>query len=263
MSQVNKKNKFEIISTNETFRGKSHGEWFKSYMSWVMGESPDVYSRDNVFYMRGSARGELYSGTAGKPINSATSLTDKNVILDKTGAYGYTISMDTAVMFSPLFSYFANNLGYKGKDLASLDEIHNAAVSEMDNSPVMFVNIYHESNPNQKLDLFEKGKDLKSQMVESPAFDLLIPENSLLADKFDVPLIRGQVYYNLIIIGVFLIIRFTTPGKYQIDFGGIGDNSYSTRSVYDLEVKDETFTRLTDISKDVPKLPPPKSPYFF
>ena len=262
MSQVNKKDKIEIISPRETFRGKSHGEWFKSYMNWVMGESPDVYSRDNVFYMRGSARGQLYSGTGDTPIHSATSLSDESVILKKTGAYGYTISKDTAVMFSPLFSYFANNLGYKGRDLASLDEIHNAAVSEMDNSPVMFVNIYDESGSKQKLELFEKGKDLKSHMVESPAFDLLIPENSLLADKFDVPLTRGQVYYNVIIIGVFLIIRFTTPGKYQIDFGGIGDNSYSTRSVYDIEVKDETFTRLIDISKDVPKLAS-KSPYFF
>jgi hypothetical protein len=254
LSRRDNKNKVEIISTNETFRGKSYGEWIKSYMHWVMGESPDVYSRDNILYLRGSARGQIYRGSTDVPINSATSLNDPSVILMKTGPYGYTISKDTAVMFSPLFSFFASNLGYKGKDLGSIDDVHNAAASEMDNSPVMFVNIYDESDRMQKLELFEGENDLKSHMVESPAFDLFVPENSLLADKFDVPLTRGQEYYNVIVIGAFLILRFTTPGKYQIDFGGVGDNSYSTRSVYDIEVKGENFSRLTDVSKIVKKL---------
>jgi hypothetical protein len=258
LSRGDKKNRVEIISTDETFRGKSYGEWIKSYMHWLMGESPDVYSQDNIFYMRGSARGQLYRSSTDIPINSATSLDDPSIILMKTGPYGYTISKDTAVMFSPLFSFFASNLGYKGKELLSLDDVHNAAVSEMDNSPVMFANIYDESDRMQKLQLFEQGKDLKSHMVESPAFDLFVPEDSLLADKFDVPLTRGQEYYNVIVIGSFLILRFTTAGKYQIDFGGIGDNSYSTRSIYDIEVKDENFTRLIDISPKVPKLPTKK-----
>ena len=75
-------------------------------MNWVMGESPDVYSRDNILYIRGSARGQIYRGSTDAPINSATSLTDPSVILKKTGPFGYTISKDTAVMFSPLFSFF-------------------------------------------------------------------------------------------------------------------------------------------------------------
>ena len=82
------------------------------------------------------------------------------MILDKTGAYGYTITKDTAVMFAPLFSFYSSNIRYKGRIIESDSEIHNASIFEMNNSSVMFANIYDISNNSpSKEDLLSKSFD--------------------------------------------------------------------------------------------------------
>lgn len=175
-------------------------------------------------------RGQEYRGSTDRPIGSRASVRDNKVILDKTGAYGYTITKDTAVMFAPLFSFYASNIRYKGRIIESDSEIHNASIFEMNNSSVMFANIYDISNNSpSKEDLLSKSFDnntnLRDHLVESPIFNLYIPEDSLLADKFDVPLERGKEYTKMLVYGAFLIIQFKNPGRYQIDFGGIGLNT--------------------------------------
>lgn len=247
---------FTVITPDSIFRGMSYGDWLVTYMNWVVGPAPDSFSNDNILYLRGSARGQSYRESSSKPTGSGMSLLDPNIILDKTGLYGYTITKDTAVMFSPLFSFFSVNYRYGKKVLGSVDEVHNAAILEMNNSPFMFANLFRIEQgtsqgalPNLKhLPLFNNGKDLNSHLVESPIFKLFVPSDSLLADKLDPPLELNREYDDVILYGCFIILQFNVEGKYRIDFGGIGDNSYATRSVYDIEVIGENQSRIKDES---------------
>lgn len=267
----------KVISPDETFRGLSYGEWIIPYMNWLVSDAPDVYTNDNILYLRGSVRGQSYRSSTDRPIGSRAFLRDDRVILDKTGSYGYAITMDTAVMFTPLFSFYSSNLKYKGKIIESESEIHNACVLEMNNSSIMFANLYDISNINSRenpsnkqsqgkqtrsIELFDNDKDTTSFLVESPIFNLYIPEDSLLADQFDVPLERGKEYTKTIVYGSFIIIQFTKPGKYQLDFGGIGQDSYGTRSIYDIEVLENIRPRIKDISEKM-RIGPRRSPSEF
>ena len=87
--------------------------------------------------------------------------------------------------------------------------------------------------------------DLNDFYVESPPFDLFIPEKSSYRMNVTTPMEPGL--YKSVTAGIFLIFSHWPIGKFRLAVLGTGIGLYRTKSVYDIEVS-ETESKLVDIS---------------
>ena len=87
--------------------------------------------------------------------------------------------------------------------------------------------------------------ELDEYYVETPLFPLSVSESSSIRKTIEIPLEPGP--YQGVVAGIFVIIYNLEPGKYRLAFYGRGVGRYTTRSVYDIEVK-KGKSNLQDIS---------------
>jgi hypothetical protein len=88
-------------------------------------------------------------------------------------------------------------------------------------------------------------KNLKDYYFVTPLFRFVVPDNSFLKDKADLPYYPGT--YDMMAAGIFLLIGRLPQGTYRINFGG-KSGAYHTDSVYDITICGRRRDSLKDIS---------------
>lgn len=231
--------RLDIVAPNENFGGMSYGEWAAEWTKWLHSEDPDTYDGGNVLFLRGNVD---Y-----KPIGiegDSPSYVDPKAIYNRTAQKGEAIFEGIAI-FVPIIttSFFIGDI-YEGKVLKNEQELRYYVNKDTNETRKMWAVIKRKGDKKAS----RMVKNLESYRFESPLFKLSIPKNSFLRERMEMPVKPG--YYDAITAGYFVIIRSLTASSYRIIFGGEGMGTYTTNSVYDIEVS-KRRQHLRDTSNSV------------
>lgn len=224
-----------ILNPNETLNGLGYGEYAQRLLIHGCSETPDSFSKDaGVLFLRGSLRSTYSTNTSKNvPPGCTIDLDDPSIILNRTSPFSHVISQTDAICFSPMYSCFSRGTRYGREQLESLEQIYNAARRDMRESPLIFVDITSPDGKRYTIQNLET-----EYWIETRDFTLSIPEQSALASQFDPPFVPGTEYQNTVIVGIFVVLKNLSIGRWRFDFGGYGNNNYATRSIMDVEVRD-------------------------
>ncbi|HKG87053.1 MAG TPA: hypothetical protein VKA95_01915 [Nitrososphaeraceae archaeon] len=205
--QINARGKnieFEVVSPDESWRGKTYGEWLAECWQKCLSSNPDDTSGGMLFLRASTAKGPLV-------------MTGNNVA---------TISSDTSI-FLPVIT--AEMDQYDSPDLKTEAAWRAAANKDID-----------EGDPPSKIvatiDDEAIVNDLGGFRVESPVFSLNVPNDSLLKDDLEVKEPVGT--YEAVAAGYCLIIKSLPSRKepYTIKIKAKGRGAYEQDETYDIKV---------------------------
>lgn len=195
---------FEVVSPDESWRGKTYGEWLAECWKKCLSSNPDDTSGGMLFLRASTAQGPLVM----------------------TGNKAVTISSDTSI-FLPLIT--AEMDQYDSPDLKTEAAWRTAANKDID-----------EGDPPSKIVATIDDEvivdDLGGFRVESPVFSLNVPNDSLLKDDLEVKEPVGSC--EAIAAGYCLIIKSLPPRgePYTIKIKAKGRGSYEQDETYDIKV---------------------------
>ncbi|HZL24831.1 MAG TPA: hypothetical protein VFC05_16010 [Nitrososphaeraceae archaeon] len=232
--------RLDTVLPKETFGGLSYGEWAAEWTKWLHSEDPDTYEGGNVLFLRGNVD---YRPTG--IVGESPRFVNPKAIYDRTGQKGETIFEGTAI-FIPVIttSLFIGDV-YEGKIIKNEQELRYIVNKDTDETRKMWAVIKRKADKKAS----KLVKDLKAFRFESPLFRLIIPKNSFLRERMEMPVKPG--IYDAITTGYFIMIRGLHASKYRIIFGGEGMGAYATNSVYDIYVRKKRMERLIDSSDSV------------
>jgi hypothetical protein len=215
--------KVNVVPVNENFRGLSYGQWASIWDNWLMSEDPDNTIRKDILFLRGNLD---YKPVA--PNDDFPRFSDPSTAFIKTGENTEMIFENTAVLIPVLTAQYSIGDIYDGKRLTKEHELRNAVNRDSDESSRIWATITHKTKKLRIVD------DLNTYRVESPLFQLSIPDNSKLRLGTQDAVKPG--IYDTVVGGFFLIILSLPKGSYRLEFGGNGRGNYSTNSIYDITV---------------------------
>jgi hypothetical protein len=227
----------DIVGPKENFGGLSYGEWIAEWTKWLHSEDPDTFLGGNLLYLRGNVDYKPV-GTKG----DSPRFINPKAIYDRTGEKREIISEGIAI-FVPIIttSLFIGDV-YEGTVLKNEQDLRYCVNKDTDEIRKMWAVIKKTGNKKAS----KLVKNLEAYRFESPLFKLSIPKNSALTKRMEMPVKPGV--YEAITAGYFVMIRSLPASTYRIIFGGEGMGSYTTNSVYDIEVSKRKKMQLTDES---------------
>jgi hypothetical protein len=214
----------------------SYSEWVMTWCNWLFSEEPDTYDGGDIIFLRGNLNYQPVNGLASGP-----RFIDPKGIYDRTGQNGHAIFERTAVFVPVIVGMFIGGELYEGKRLKTPEQLRYSANLEIRRSGPIWATIMKKGDATPH----EIVNNLKDYYVATPLFKLIVPENSFLKDKTDIPYSPG--IYDMVAAGIFLIISSLPPSTYRINFGG-QTGAYHTDSVYDIVIQGKRKETLEDIS---------------
>jgi hypothetical protein len=233
---------YEIVDPKEVFRGLTYGQWVGVWYNNLMSQYPDIIYREgkSMAFLRGNV--QFAYEKQEDPENP-----QNRIFSSMTNEQRIVIQDDTA-LFIPIISTMIS-LGdvYQGQTANDELSLRYAARRDTVNGGPVGAQIKKGMSALTRL----VPNELDEYYVETPLFPLSVSESSSLRKTIEDPLEPGP--YQAIVAGIFVIIYNLEPGHYRLAFYGRGVGRYTTRSVYDIDVKKGKIN-LQDISD--PKFTP-------
>jgi hypothetical protein len=225
-----------VVKPFKNFKGMSYSEWVMAWCNWLFSEDPDTYDGGDIIFLRGNLD---Y-----KPVNDSGEgprFVDPKGIYDRTGLNGQTIFEGTSLLVPVIVAMLVPGELYEGTRLRTPEQLRYSANIEIHKSGPMWATIMKKGDRRA----YKIVNNLRDYYVVTPLFRLIVPENSLLMGKSDVPYEPGS--YDMIAAGFFLLITSLLPSTYRINFGG-KSGAYHTDSVYDITIQGKRKETLRDVS---------------
>jgi hypothetical protein len=229
---------YDVVSSNENFRGLSYGNWVARWSNWLLSEQPDYQNNSDVLFLRGNIAWKPSGGEGGQPRTI-----DPKSFYNRTGELVEKIFHGTAVIIPVITAMYFIADRYAGTALENEEQIRYAARTDINEGGPMYARI---REAGQK-DWTNIVADLKEHLVETPLFKLMVSESSPLLNFLEYPMTPG--IYDAVTVGHFLILKNLAVSTYRIQFGGKGRGYYRTDSVYDIAVTDRDESR--DFVRDI------------
>jgi hypothetical protein len=224
-----------LLHPGETFHGLSYGDLFARWNNWLLSSHP-TYDGGDILFTRGNLG-----------YNS-----DPTAFLDMTNlsGNGQKISSETAIFVPIITCQFNIGDQYGGGTLQDEETVRKAVRDHIYGGGQFWATIMKRSSPSE---MYFIG-DLKGFYVESPRFQLIVPEDSVLRTSMEYPLEPGV--YDAVVGGYCVLLKELPDPHCTINFGGKGRYDYYTNSLYDIDIIDEPrdprqarqASRATDIS---------------
>ena len=148
----------------------------------------------------------------------------------------------TSILIPVIVSMFSMDDIYEGIKLKTPHQLRYTANIDIDRGGSMWATIMRKGERHA----YKIVNNIRDYRVATPLFKFIIPDNSLLMDKADVPVRPG--IYDAVTVGFFLLIKSLFPSTYRINFGGKGMGAYYTNSLYDITVQGKRRDTLKDES---------------
>lgn len=231
--------KIPVVKPTENFRGMSYSEWAKVWCNWLLSEDPDTYSGGDMLFLRGNVNFKPVGNLKDGPRHVA-----QRGIYDRTGNAGEKIFEGTSIMIAVIVSMLSIGDIYEGTKMRTPQQLWYYSNLDIDRSTSMWASIMKKEDKQP----YRIVKDIKNHRVATPLFRLIVPDDSKLMNKIDIPIKPG--HYDTVIVGFFILIKSLPPSVYRINFGGqIGE--YYTNSLYDIVVHGRRRNSLKDDSNRV------------
>jgi hypothetical protein len=232
--------RINVVRPNENFRGMSYSEWVTAWSNWLLSEDPDSYDGTDMLFLRGNVNYKSVGDSEAEPRHI-----DPRGIYDRTGQSGERIFEGTSIFIPVIVSMFSIGDIYEGTKIKTPQQLRYITNIDTDRSGSMWATIMKKGERRA----YKIVDNIKDYRVATPLFKLIVPENSFLMDKTDVPTKPG--IYDTVSVGFFLLIRSLTPSTYRINFGGNGVGGYYTNSLYDISVEGKRRDSLKDESNPI------------
>lgn len=245
-------NDYEVADPKQVFRGLTYGQWIGVWYNNLMSDKPDIVYREgkSMAFLRGNV--EFSYDQQEDPKNKVFSA--------MTNEQRITIQEDTAVLIPVISTMVVLGDDYQGQDMN--DELSLRATARRDTINGGPIGVQIKKLPNGSLSKLITVGELDDYYVETPLFPLTVSKASSIRKTIEIPIEPGP--YHAVVAGVFVIIYNLKVGKYRLGFYGRGVGTYTTRSVYDVEVKPGK-EKLRDISdpKSAGRIPDEGNPLDF
>ena len=231
-------NFYKVANPKEVFRGLTYGQWVGVWYNNLLSDKPDIVYREgkSIAFLRGNV--EFSYDKQEDPKNP------KNKVFSSlTNEQSITIQDDTALIIPVITTQFVLGDDYQGRVMN--DELSLRSIARRDTVNGGPVGAQIRKLPNGPLFKLVSDGELDDYYVETALFPLSVSTAGLLSRTIERPIEPGT--YQAIVAGIFVIVHSFEVGKYRIGFYGRGVGRYTTRSVYDIEVKGGK-EKLKDIS---------------
>ena len=161
------------------------------------------------------------------------------------GSNRETITEDTAIFIPVLASVFFLFENYEGQIINKEQELRYVVNKDTNNSKEVWAVIKRKGDKKA----IKLVRNIKQYRFESPLFKINVPKNSLLRNRMEVS-VKPRIY-DAITAGYFIMLKSLPPSTYRIMFGGKGVGFYSTNSVYDTEIIENTKEYVKDTSNSL------------
>jgi len=230
--------KIDVVRPTENFRGMSYSEWATIWSNWLFSEDPDTYDGSNILFLRGNV--------SYKPVDDSEEGGPRHIdlrgIYDRTGQNGERIFEGTSILIPVIVSMFSIGDIYEGIKLKTPQQLRYTANIDLDRGGPMWATIMRKGERHA----YKIVNNIRDYRVATPLFKFIVPDNSLLMDKAEVPVRPG--IYDAVTVGFFLLIKLLVPSTYRINFGGKGTGAYYTNSLYDITVQGKRRDTVKDES---------------
>jgi hypothetical protein len=229
-------NKYKIADPKEVFRGLTYGQWVGVWYNNLMSEYPDIVYREgkSMAFLRGNVEFayEKQEDSENPQNRIFSSMTNEQRII---------IQDDTALFIPVISTMLSLGDAYQGQTMNDELSLRYAARRDTVNGGAVGAQIKEGMGAFTRL----VPNELDDYYVETPLFPLAVSESSSIRKTIEDPLEPGP--YQAVVAGIFVIIYNLEPGNYRLAFYGRGVGRYTTRSVYDIDVR-EGKSNLKDIS---------------
>lgn len=225
-----------VVRPVENFEGMSYSEWVMTWCNWLFSEDPDTYDGGDIIFLRGNLDYQAVSGSGSGP-----RFIDPKGTYERTGQAGQTIFEGTAIFVPVIVGMFKRGEIYEGIKLKTPEQLRYSANIEIRKSGPVWATIMKKGEHKAH----KIVRDLKEYHFVTPLFRFIVPDNSFLKNKADLPYSPGT--YDMVAAGIFLLITRLPPATYRINFGG-KSGAYHTDSVYDITISGNRRDSLKDIS---------------
>ena len=233
--------KFDILPSNENFRGRTYGEWASEWLKKMLSANPDYYSKDDpVIFLRTNVD---YSPVQGQENGYRENTTTH---YGRTDDNGIEIYQGAALFFPVVEANFltgCKNPENKNKVLQTEEELRHYARKDIDSGWEIGSFIKIDKENAQPI-----VNNLKDYRAESPLFKVAVSGKSPLKDKWEEVLNAGT--FDAVIDGYWILIRElqASAEPYRIYFEAKNGTYYHYSATYDIFVKPRPKSNFRDKS---------------
>jgi hypothetical protein len=232
--------KIPVVKPTENFRGMSYSEWITVWCNWLLSEEVDTYDGEDMLFLRGNVNFRPVGDLEGGPRHLA-----QIGMYDRTGRSGERIFEGTSLMIPVIVSMLSIGDVYEGTKMLTPQQLwYNTNIDAVRGGP-FWASVMKKGGKRA----YRIVENIKNYKMQTPLFKLIVPDNSKLMNKMDIPIRPG--IYDTIAIGFFILIKSLPPSTYRINFGGQGIGEYFTNALYDIVVEGRRKNSLKDDSNRV------------
>jgi hypothetical protein len=226
---------YEVVQPNETFRGKSYGEWAAEWWNWLVSENPDgaysleespiVFLRANIDYANQQGKEEEGEGAASRHQTGSH--------YNRTGDKRIEISEETAILFPVVEILFVKGDHYpedKTKIIQTESELRTLTRRDIDEQWTSLEATIKKKGQSRPISIVNNLMDYRA---ESPLFKLVVSDKNPLKDKMEMTL--GSGTFDAVTDGYWILIKYLAASDdvpYQIHFAARGRSLHTGDQLY-------------------------------
>lgn len=247
--------KNNTMKSEDVYKGMTFSQLLREWLVWLYSNSPsyDGY-REEICFLRGNVS-YVYDPETGERKQSdlfqdrARSNDDPDVFR------GEVIFPDTGIFVPVISAFYSVGERYYGTTLDTLRDCQNLCRRDIDEGGNYWCTI-HKKGCQTAVDLREKVV-----RIESPSFQVSVSQDSLLRERFEMPIEPGT-YETFSVARVLFLKGLDGESEYRLRFGGFGRGNYLSDSVVDFVVSSDGRRVLNRASTSTNKIPfqPKQSP---
>jgi hypothetical protein len=221
---------FDLIPTDGDIGGKRYSDFISEYWHFLLGPDPDNPVFNNTIYTRGCQNyKDVQSEESVRRINFCGLLEESPSIIHTVGSqtnpfrptsnYPVFVTVLDTIALEP-------GIDENGREITQ-DQILQHEDAEVRSNDVR-LSIKKIGRPPSDVDVFNKYKT-------GANFSLVVPPASVLAERLEYR-IRVDTYPNAKTLGYYVLVKFNTPGVYNIKLAGDGTRGYRSRADYHIQI---------------------------
>lgn len=223
----------KTMRSEEVYKGMTFSQLLREWLVWLYSNSPsyDGY-REEICFLRGNVS-YAYDPVTGERKQSDLFQDRARSNVDPDVFKGEVIFPDTGIFVPVISAFYSVGERYYGTTLDTLRSCQNLCRRDIDEGGNYWCSIHKKGCPT--------AVDLQNEVVrvESPSFQVSVSQDSLLRERFEMPIEPGT-YETFCVARVLFIKGLDDDGsEYRLRFGGYGRGNYISDSVVDFVVSSD------------------------
>jgi hypothetical protein len=253
--QFDKAIKSRIMKENEVYNGMTYSQLLREWLVWLYSSSPSYEGyRGEICFLSGNVS-FVYDPKTGRRSQADKYQNKARFKNDPTFFKGDVVFPDTGIFIPVMSAFYSVGETYYGRKLETLRDCQNVCRRDIDEGGDYWCTVQRKGcDPT----------DLSANVIriESPSVYITVTEDSLLRDRFEMPIDPGT-YETYCVANVLMIKGLPYFAKadenlseYRVHYGGYGRGNYVSNSYVDFIVSSDGRRSLSPNFRIAPVVKP-------